>query len=931
MSDRMMQHMVQQEIVIVDDDPASLQLLTTMLTDHGYRVRPAGDGSLALRSMAVKMPDLVLLDVKMPGIDGYEVCRRLKAGEGGRRVPVIFISALGDSVEKLRGFDAGGVDFVTKPFEANEVLARVSTHLRLRELTDRLEQKVREQTAQLTTAVNQLQQEIAERKRAEDALRNSERRLADLIEFLPDATFAIDLEGRVTLWNRASEEFTGVKAQDMLGKGNLEYAIPFYGVRRKMLLDLVLEASEEAEKLYPTFKREKGIVSGESYTRTHGTGQAYVLGIAAPLYDPAGRVIGAIESIRDITQRKQTEDVLHKYAFMVGATPDLMSFLDKNYVYQAVNDAYLRAHRRTREEIIGHSVAELHGAETFNETIKPELDRCLSGEPVHYAAWFDYAGLGRRFADVIYNPYRDQKGAIAGMVVSVHDITERRRAEEEQMRLVTAVEQAGEAIFITDPAWTILYVNPGFERMTGYGKEEAIGQHARLLRSDKHEAPFYRKIRETLHRGEVWSGRITSRKKNDTLYEAEVTASPIRDKSGTVINYVSIHRDITHEVRLEKELRQAHKMEAIGTLAGGIAHDFNNILTAIIGFSEMAKTKLPPTMPVQQDLQRIIEAGFRATELVRQILTFSRPTEQELKPVPVSPIVKEALTLLRSSLPSTIEMRQDITIDPEESVVLADATQIHQVLLNLCTNSAHAMSARGGVLNVKLSAVLADAALLSRHRNLQEGSYVCLEVSDSGHGMDAATMERIFDPYFTTKGPGEGTGLGLAVVQGIVKSHSGVISVYSEPGQGAVFRVYLPRIEKDPLPEIRKADELSEGSERILFVDDEQTLVDLGSELLESLGYHVTVKTSSIEALAVVRAQPEAFDLVITDMTMPGLTGRELAREISKIRPDMPIILCSGFSELKHTEASGIREFVMKPYLLSNLAKTIRRVLEMHR
>jgi PAS domain S-box-containing protein len=922
----------QQEILVVDDDPTSLQLLTTILTEHGYRVRPASDGNLALRSMAIKMPDLVLLDIKMPGIDGYEVCRRLKASEITRKVPVIFISALDDSIEKLRGFNAGGVDFITKPYEHNEVLARVGTHLRLRELTERLEHKVREQTEELTRAVQQLRQEIAERKRAEDALKRSERRLADIIEFLPDATLAIDLEGRVTLWNQAAEELTGVKAEDMLGKGSYEYAIPFYGVRRKMLLDVVFEPSEAFERLYVTFKREKGVVIGEGYTRSLRSREAYILGTAAPLYDPEGRIIGAIECIHDITERRRTEDVLHKYAFIVEATPDLMSFIDKNYIYQAVNEAYLRAHLRTREEIIGHSVEELHGAEVFNEIIKPELDRCLSGERVRYAAWFDYSGLGRRFVDVVYNPYRDKEGSLAGMVVSVHDITERKRAEEEQMRLVTAIEQAGEAIFVTDTTWTILYVNPGFERITSYGKGEVIGQHARILRSDKHDRDFYRKIRETLQRGEVWSGRMTNRRKDGILYQAEVTASPIRDKSGAVINYVSIQRDITHEVRLEKELRQAQKMEAIGTLAGGIAHDFNNILTAIIGFSQMAMTKLPVSMPVQHDLQRIINAGFRATDLVRQILTFSRQTEQELKPVQVSPIVKEALKLLRSSLPTTIEIRQHIAIAAEESVVLADATQIHQVLMNLCTNSAHAMSAKGGILNVKLSAIVADAALVFRHTDLREGPYVCLEVSDTGHGMDAATIERIFDPYFTTKGPGEGTGLGLAVVQGIVRSYAGAITVYSEPDLGAVFRVYLPRIEGDTLPETGRAEEMPGGNERVLFVDDEKALVELGSEMLESLGYHVRGKTSSIEALEDFRSKPDAFDLVITDMTMPGLTGRKLAREIISIRPNMPIILCSGYSELideKLAEESGIREFVMKPYVLSILAKTIRRVLEM--
>jgi PAS domain S-box-containing protein len=809
MIDHVIQRADQQEILVVEDDPASLQLLTTILTGHGYRVRPSSDGGLALRSLAVKMPDLILLDVKMPGMDGFEVCLRLKATEICRKIPVIFISALGEATEKVRGFNVGGVDFITKPFEAEEVLARVQTHLRLRELAERLEQRVREQTEELTTVIQQLRQEISERKRAEDALKNSERRLAGIIDFLPDSTFAIDLDGKVTLWNRAAEEFTGVKAEAMLGKGDHEYSIPFYGKRRKVLIDLVFGPSEETESLYQMFKRERGVVIGESYARSIPRNEAYILGIAAPLYGSEGNIIGAIES--------------------------------------------------------------------------------------------------------------------------VHDISERKRAEEQWVRLATAIEQAGEAIFMTDTDWVVFYVNPGFERMTGYGSSKIIGQHARILRSDKHDRSCYRNIRETLNRGEVWSGRLTNRKKDGTLYEAEVTASPVRDKSGVIINYVSIHRDITHEVRLERDLRQAQKMEAIGTLAGGIAHDFNNILTAIIGFSEMAHSKLPQDIPARHDLKRVLDSASRATDLVRQILTFSRQTEQELRPVQVAPVIKEALKLLRSSLPSTIEIRQDLAITSAESVVLADAVQIHQVLLNLCTNAAHAMHARGGTLSVKLSAAVADAGLVSRHSDLKEGPYVCLAVSDTGHGMDAAILERIFDPYFTTKAVGEGTGLGLAVAQGIIKSHGGAIIAYSEPGKGATFQVYLPTIERDVSLEARAAEELPGGSERILFVDDEKALVELGMETLVTLGYNVIGKTSSPEALAAFRAQPDAFDLIITDLTMPGLTGRELAREVLSIRSDIPIILCSGFNEVineKQAEESGIREFVMKPYVLSGLAKTIRRVLE---
>jgi nitrogen-specific signal transduction histidine kinase len=406
--------------------------------------------------------------------------------------------------------------------------------------------------------------------------------------------------------------------------------------------------------------------------------------------------------------------------------------------------------------------------------------------------------------------------------------------------------------------------------------------------------------------------------------------SPVLDESGKIINYISIRRDVTVEAMLEKELRQAQKMESIGTLAGGIAHDFNNILAAIMGYTEMARTRIAEDDPLRRNLDQVFKAGLRAKDLVRQILTFSRQAEQERKPLQICTIVNEALKLLRSSLPSTIEIKFKNDLGPAGGIVMADPTQIHQVLLNLCTNAAHAMRAKGGTLSVELSEI-EDASLLTGQPDLMLGTYVCLRVSDTGHGMETSTMERIFDPYFTTKGLGEGTGLGLSVVQGIVKSHGGTINVKSTQGKGTCFCVLLPAIEQETAPEVEQAPPLLLGKERILFVDDEQALADLGKEILETLGYNVTIKTRSREALEAFRADPNAFDLVITDMTMPELTGRDLARELMAIRSSIPVILCTGFSDqinAEQAENNGICGFLMKPYAISAIARTIREALE---
>ena len=588
-------------------------------------------------------------------------------------------------------------------------------------------------------------------------------------------------------------------------------------------------------------------------------------------------------------------------------------------------------------EQLGYRIEELVGQPVLmrfhpddRESVRQQITICLQ-KPMQVIHW-EFRKV-RKDGSVLWvkEAARSVRGADGNPVVLIvcEDITERKRAEEERMRLVTAIEQSAEAIFITDKDWIINYVNPAFERITGYDRTEIMGRHTRILKSNMHDKSFYKRIRIILARGDVWSGRLTNKKRDGTFYEAEVTASPVRDSSGAIINYVSIHRDITHEVRLEKQLRQSQKMEAIGTLAGGIAHDFNNILAAITGYTELAHSRVQEGSMEHRYLGQVLKAGSRATSLVRQILTFSRQTEQERKPVPVTPIVEEVLKLLRPSLPSTIEIREDIAISPEGGVVLADPTQLHQVLMNLSTNAAYAMRTQGGVLSLSLSEIHADTSIIVH--DLKPGSYVRLTVSDTGHGMDAAVMERIFDPYFTTKGAGEGSGMGLAVVQGIVKNLGGAITVYSEPGKGTTFHVYLPRIEEEIVQVNSNFEAPPTGSERILFIDDEKTLVDLGSDMLESLGYSVTTKTNSIGALDTFRTAPTAFDLVITDMTMPAPTGIELARELMTVRPDIPVILCTGFSELINENLSkeaGIREFVMKPFSMQSLATTVRRVLD---
>jgi len=516
------------------------------------------------------------------------------------------------------------------------------------------------------------------------------------------------------------------------------------------------------------------------------------------------------------------------------------------------------------------------------------------------------------------------------------------RKSEQRYRLLA--DNISDVIWTLDPAQSrFIYISPSVERMLGYTPEEMLQRDLSDILTPESYEQATAVIAEELVRDK--NGKIDPfrsrtlaieqyRKDGSTLW-VEVTASFLRDQSGEVVAILGASRDISERKQAEQEkknletrLQQAHKMEAIGTLAGGIAHDFNNILAAVLGYTEMALADAESGSEMHSNIQEVLTAGNRARDLVKQILAFSRQAEQELKPVQVALIVKEAIKLLRASMPSTIEI--DCNID-SKSATLADPTQIHQVLMNLCTNADHAMRDTGGTLEVSLTDVAVKSESKARKLDISPGDYLCLKISDTGHGMPAAVKERIFDPFFTTKGRDKGTGMGLAVVHGIVKSHGGAITVYSEPGKGTRFDVYLQVIRAEVKTPVGDIKQLPTGDERILFVDDEKALVDMGRQMLQRLGYSVVCRTSSIEALELFKVQSANFDLVITDMTMPNMTGEKLAAELMTVRPGIPVILCSGFSEQITEEKAGqqgIRKYLLKPMVMQTLAATVREVLD---
>lgn len=497
--------------------------------------------------------------------------------------------------------------------------------------------------------------------------------------------------------------------------------------------------------------------------------------------------------------------------------------------------------------------------------------------------------------------------------------------QKNKERLETILESSPDPVVVYDDHGRTVFVNQAFTRVFGWRFDEVKGQTIPFVPDDLKDGGMH-DFHQIMARDGAVSFETQRLTKAGQLLDVVISASKTPEQAGQIGRMVVNIRDITEKLRMKAQVQQTQKMQALGTLAGGIAHDFNNILAAIIGYTELALDFSQDGTTLKENLQDVLLCGQRAKELVQQILTFSRQSRHEPRPIKIKPYVKEALNLIRSSLPTTIEIRRDLRSD---ALVNGDAIQIHQVVMNLCTNAGHAMGKNGGVLEVTLEDVEVDADFAAAHADLSPGAYIKFSVGDNGCGMPPEVLSRIFEPFYTTKG--EGTGMGLSVVHGIVKSHGGEIVVDSVQGQGTRSTVFLPNIKSSGLAHSPAETEAPQGSERILFVDDETLLARMSQRILENLGYTVTTRTSSVEALELFKIKPDQFDLVITDLTMPNLTGDELARRIRAIRPEIPIIICTGFSaktDQEQAERLGVQGFLLKPISKTDMAWQIRSALD---
>ena len=752
--------------------------------------------------------------------------------------------------------------------------------------------------------------DITEQKQIEEKYRK-------LFEQSPLAYLASSLSGKIRAVNQAVTDTFGYASEELIGKKIMDFMTP--------------ESRRLFSRHYPKFLRGEPFSGSDYHVRRADGTIARIQVTATLIHDDKGEPSGVQSVIVDVTRQRRIEEQIRaseaRYRQLFERAPIGIVHFDTGMHVTDCNDHYLQIMQAEREQIIGLDIRKMR-----DKRVLPLLEGTLTGKEGRWEGFYKTT-LSRKEVYLAAHsvPLYDTDGNVQGGMILVEDMSLKRKAQEEKYRLMSAIDQAFETIVITDKWGVIEYVNPAFEKVSGYSAEEVHGKNPRILKSDRHGAEFYREMWQTLRAGRVWKGHLINKRKDGTLFEENATISPVRDREGKIINYVAVKRDVTEEVALKKQLNQAMKMEAIGTLAGGIAHDFNNILSAVLGYAEMVEMQLADDDPARKDVSQIIDAGQRATGLIRQILTFSRQEEEELRPVKLQFVIKEALKLLRSSLPTSIELQQEI--DTGCGPVLADPIRIHQVLMNLCTNAKQAMEGQQGTLRVRLAEYDIDSGSFNAFLpSIESGPWLDLEVSDTGMGMEEQVKERIFDPFFTTKKKGQGTGLGLSVVHGIVKSHGGEIIVESAPGRGTTFHIYLPLVRDEEKYEEQEAQlELPRGTEHILLVDDEPLLVEIMERFLTMLGYKVKGFIDSREALAWFKDNADRVDLVITDMTMPHLTGAELTMEILSKKTEMPIILCTGYSEIMDADRAasmGIRKFLAKPVDNNVLARSVREVLD---
>lgn len=894
-------------ILLIEDDPGDVDLIQELLAlrkDVEYEFASVNRISAALDILRSITPDIILLAVNLAhGEHPTKVIKRLC--EAAPEVPCLVLSEIEDPKSGCEAIKAGAQDFLSKRSLSGDVLFRSIYY-------------------------------AIERNRTRLSLKKSEETWRTALDSITTHIAILNESGKVLTVNKAWSQFS--KKCELVG-GSICINEDYLALCRRAAKESGQQCEQLAEGIERVLQGIDKHCELELSLGKEGEDQRWFFAKVTSVIDWSGGCV--IVTHEDITHRKRPEQKRLGKEGLLNAvydnSPNLIGIKDDGGRYVSVNAAFCHFYDVEKDEVLGKNAIDLaeklyltedEAGKIFKEDIRVIKDWKVLVKPVQSVTG---AGGGKRWIKKVKTPIRLSDGRACSLGIAV-DVTEQHEMEIEtrnsEIRLRTILDNLKSKVVLLDNELRVVWPNKVACDQVTLSRAEIVGRYCYDVWRNGHRAcsncPAVTSINshkanttvQTLTDGRTW----------------RITGCPVNDSDGRLAGVVEVSEDITERKQLESQIRQSQKMESLGTLAGGIAHDFNNILTAILGFTGLSLNKIETGSELYEDLKEVYLAGVRAKDLVNQILTFSRRGETEQQPLQVRLVVKEVLKLLRSSLPTSIEFKQ--LIDSGEGLVAADPTQIHQVVMNLCTNAAQAMGPGGGELKVEVDEYHPSESFFKKHPLLNPGDYLRLRVSDTGCGMSPEVMSSIFDPYFTTRELGEGTGLGLSVVHGIVSEGGGDISVDSQVGNGSTFTIVLPLCKGGADRHIIKHREekpLPQGSEHLMVVDDEPPILAMSKRILEQNGYKVSTYIDSTLALADVKKNPKKYDLVISDVTMPKMTGDKLAEALIKIEPDLPIVLMTGYSNIVSEDMAdqlGIIDVLYKPLGRATLVRMVRKYLD---
>ncbi len=794
----------------------------------------------------------------------------------------------------------------------NKIHARAKKSEKALFLTkNHMELKIKQRTSELHAFNEALQEEIAGRRQTEQMLAENEQRLQFAMEatneaiwdYYPDNGMAYFCHKWYTILGYQPNEFPH------------NYASFLGLIHPDEKFDIEISIRQHIADNLPFELKYRMLGVDGKYI--------WIRNRAKPVeWDADGKVIRVVGTHADITGEIESEQKLReseeRFSAFMDNIPALICIKDSNSEYIFSNkldqefNKMIQKYKEYNPQLAEHILAEDQEA----------LQKGMCKKIVKVA---DPAGIKFYNTHKFAIKRRDKLPLIGGISL---DITQQVSSEQARVLLDTAIEQAAEAVMITNNTGEIIYINTAFVKITGWTYNEILGEKPSVLNSGMQDKDFYSDMWHTIMSGNTWKGSFLNKRKNGETYESESTISPVRNDNGEITHFVSVMRDVSEKTKMEAQLLQAQKMEAIGTLAGGVAHDFNNILTIIQGFAQLCQQEAEENQRSTEEIEEILKGCTRAKNLVQQILTYSTRTEQAIQPLQISLLIKEALKMLSSSLPAYIQINSQIR---SNALINSDPTKINQIIMNLVTNSFHALQDAPGKIDVDLNDVAWCDMPADIRAQVQENDFVILSVSDTGSGIAAEIRERIFDPYFSTKPQGKGTGLGLSIIHGIVKSYGGAIELESDVNTGTRFDIYLPvSSQNKPEKTVVNTEKLELKPAKVLLVDDEEAIVRLIERSLALYGYEVFSTTASPQALEMFKKDPQKYDIVISDMTMPDLTGTDLAAKINAIRKDIPIIICTGYSEIITNDEDlplGVSLYLEKPITSKEIIMAINELI----